>query len=112
MSDAALALKELRKTFHQGRSDLHVLNGADLAVAVGEQTARELRERVGDPQAGQRDADGRFRRVEGHENEGDDGTHEQPRPHQREVSASGDQQRNVSVFDVEQCHSGLPSAGR
>ncbi|MBK1697799.1 ABC transporter ATP-binding protein [Rhodovibrio salinarum] len=39
MSEAALALKELRKTFHQGRSDLHVLNGAALEVAGGEMVA-------------------------------------------------------------------------
>jgi lipoprotein-releasing system ATP-binding protein len=39
MGDAALALKELRKTFHQGRSDLHVLNGAALSVQGGEMVA-------------------------------------------------------------------------
>jgi lipoprotein-releasing system ATP-binding protein len=37
--DAALALKELRKTFHQGRSDLHVLNGAALSIQGGEMVA-------------------------------------------------------------------------
>ena len=36
---AALALTELRKTFHQGRSDLHVLNGAALSVQGGEMVA-------------------------------------------------------------------------
>ena len=36
---AALALTELRKTFHQGRSDLHVLNGAELSVQGGEMVA-------------------------------------------------------------------------
>jgi lipoprotein-releasing system ATP-binding protein len=35
----ALALKNLRKTFHQGRSDLHVLNGAALSVRGGEMVA-------------------------------------------------------------------------
>jgi lipoprotein-releasing system ATP-binding protein len=35
----ALALKDLRKTFHQGRSDLHVLNGAALSVQGGEMVA-------------------------------------------------------------------------
>jgi lipoprotein-releasing system ATP-binding protein len=35
----ALALNELRKTFHQGRSDLHVLNGAALSVRGGEMVA-------------------------------------------------------------------------
>ena len=36
---AALALTELRKTFHQGRSALHVLNGAALSVQGGEMVA-------------------------------------------------------------------------
>ena len=35
----ALALAGLRKTFHQGRSELHVLNGAALSVAGGEMVA-------------------------------------------------------------------------
>ena len=36
---AALSLEGLRKTFHQGRTELHVLDGANLSVAGGEMVA-------------------------------------------------------------------------
>lgn len=39
MSDAALALDEVVRTFHQAGNDLHVLRGASLSVAKGEVVA-------------------------------------------------------------------------
>ncbi len=36
MSDAALVLDGVRRTFHQGEKSLEVLKGADLAVQPGE----------------------------------------------------------------------------